>query len=90
MLKTFEKRLLKAIFLAKHKYVTGVLRKLHNELNSWHFSAVIEMSTKFIQNFRKPEGKKQLRKLSCRWQNNTKIDFILIYIILILFLLKLI
>jgi len=35
------------------------------------------MSTKFIRNFRKPEGKEQLRKLPCRWEDNTKIDLIL-------------
>jgi hypothetical protein len=65
--------LLKAILLAKHKNIVGVLRKLHNELNSWHFSADIEMSSKFIQNFRKPEVKKQLIKLLCRWEGDIKI-----------------
>jgi hypothetical protein len=32
------------------------------------------MNSKFIQNFRKPEGKKQLRKLLCRWEDDIKID----------------
>jgi hypothetical protein len=36
------------------------------------------VGTKFIQNFRKPEGKKQFRKLLCRWEDNIKIDLILI------------
>jgi hypothetical protein len=80
-LRVFDNRVLR-IFVPKRDAVTGGWRKLHNEeVQNLHLSPSI---IRIIKSRRmrwmggKPEGRRPLGRLRCRWIDNIKVGFLVI------------
>jgi hypothetical protein len=62
------------IFGQKRNEVIGGWRKLHNEElhNLYSLQSIIRMINRILMG--KPEGKRPLGRLGCRWEDNIKMD----------------